>query len=110
MQQERIKRATRGMTNLNESITGIKTASELKPALQVKQNSRVMGKGSFIGTSSKPKQLPPVKPSSRQKLDATYSPEKNVNLTQEPFGYDEYKYSTAAFVPSESPSFNLCSV
>lgn len=109
MQQERIKRATRGYTNLNESITGIKTASELKPALQVKQNSRLMGKGSFRGASALPKQLPPVKGTSKKLLDITHSPGKNSSMMQEQTGYEEYKYSTASFIPSKSTKLNLFS-
>ena len=57
-QQERIKMAMRGgYTTFNKSITGIKTATELKPALQVKQSGLFMGKNAYAATSM-PRELP----------------------------------------------------
>ena len=51
-QQERIKKAMRGgYTSFNQSITGIKTATELKPALQAKQKGLFSRKNTFAATS-----------------------------------------------------------
>lgn len=95
----------RGQPNLNQSITGIKTASELKPALQVKQSSRLIGKGSFRAGSGLRNKLPPVKATSKTGLDVEHSPDKSASMIQEPYGYEEYKYSTASMVPSKFTVF-----
>jgi dynein heavy chain len=94
-----------GNTSFNQSITGIKTASELKPALQVKQNSRLMGKGHGLNTTAMPSKLPPMKLSSRSKLDEEQSPNKSMTL-QEPYGYDDFGASNITMVPMSDQARN----
>ena len=96
-----------GYTSFNQSITGIKTATELKPALQVKQNRSLLGKGSLGAASALPKQLPPVERSMRQKSGIEQTPLKNMSMYQDQMDYEEYKYSTAAMVPSKFFAFNF---
>ena len=102
MQQERIKKLTRGgYPSFNQSITGIKTSTELKPALQVKQNSRLMGKGSFYGSSGLPTKLAPIKRDSIKKAELENSPDKSSFMVNDPYAYDEMNYSSVSIVPSK---------
>jgi hypothetical protein len=86
-QQERIKKAMRGGYNtFNQSITGIKTAIELRPALQVKQSTRFMGKGALQG-SAMPAKLPALDKEAREKnaLDQSMDRSFQVAYEHEPF-------------------------
>jgi hypothetical protein len=95
-QQERIKKAMRaGYSGFNQSITGIKTATELKPALQVKQSSLILGKGNTRGSSGMRQRLPPMEKVSKQHLDVTQSPEKSFIMAQDPYAFEEFKYTSS---------------
>ena len=109
MQQERIKRAMRGgNSSFNQSITGIKTATELKPALQVKQNSKMMGRGSMYGASGMPSKLPPLKRGDSQKKPRIQeSPDKSSTMMQEQMYYDDFATTPITMVPSKLSLFNL---
>ena len=91
---------TRGYSNFNQSITGIKTATELKPALQVKQNSRLMGKGSFYGASGLPSKLPPMNDESMRKQEYRNSPDKSSAMMDEEYDYEDLNISSFSAVPS----------
>jgi len=108
MQQQRIKQVTKGgYQNFNQSITGIKTVTELKPALQVKQNSRLMGKGSLYGTNAIPAKLPPMKLDSLRKQDFDNSPDKSFDIMQDQYGYEDLNVSSFSAVPSNYILFSL---
>jgi len=95
-QQDRIQKAMRGgYSSFNQSITGIKTASELKPALQVKQSTLLLGKGPGRGSSALKNQLPPVERNSKQRQDIQESPNKSMQMYQDPYAYEEFKYTSS---------------
>lgn len=108
MQQQRIKKVTKtGYQNFNQSITGIKTVTELKPALQVKQNSRLMGKGSLYGANSIPTKLPPMKLDSSKKQEYDHSPEKSFNMLGDQYEDVDLNVSSFSAVPSKYILFPL---
>ena len=108
MQQDRIKKMTKGgYPSFNQSITGIKTSTELKPALQVKQNSRLMGKGSFYGSSALPSKLPPMGKDSQKRREMEESPNKSSFIANDAYAYDDLNASSYTAIPSKFLKFKF---
>lgn len=97
VQQERIKRAMRGGFNtFNQSITGIKTAAELRPALQVKQSGLYSKMG--YNTASMPRELPALDKEITQK----YAMDNSMNQTFiDDFDMDHYENIKPAMFPTK---------
>ena len=86
-----------GFNNFNQSITGIKTATELRPALQVKQSGLMLGKSGYA-TSSMPRELPALDNEMSQK----YALDQSLNQSfQEEMDAEHYENIRPALYPTK---------
>ena len=89
VQQERIRRAMKGYSAGNQSITGMKASTILKPAMQVKNSNRLILKESYESASNFPRQLSPFNKDSKNELDPYSSLLKGTNMHQEQADFGE---------------------
>lgn len=89
VQQERIRRAMKGYSAGNQSITGMKASTVLKPAMQVKNSNRLILKESYGSASNFPRRLSPFNKDSKKELDPDSSLLKGTNMHQEQADFGE---------------------
>ena len=86
-----------GYATFNQSITGIKTATELRPALQVKQSGLFMGKNGYAATSM-PRELPALDKEVKEKFALDNSMDRSF---QDSFDADHYENIRPAMFPTK---------
>ena len=89
VQQERIRRAMKGYSAGNQSITGMKTSTVLKPVMQVKNSNILILKESYGSASNFPRRLSPFNKDSKKELDQDSSLLKGTNMHQEQADFGE---------------------
>ena len=94
IQQERIRKAMKGYATGNQSITGMKASTVLKPAMQVKNSNRFILKESFCSSSNFPRRLSPFNKDSKKEIDPE-SLLKGTNIYQEQQDFGEIICPTA---------------